>query len=190
MPASPKHMPSRMDPEEGQSLVGTSLGRSAIRPHARAEREEEEHQRRTWSPWGLRSMRPDWHGWHLPTFSSDRTPIFAARLGLGVREHEEDEVLDFEELPAIEENQPLILPADEEWLYEEDEGLSGAGSRHSVVDKERKDGVLTLWSLVGIMYFARSVTCTVVCSLELKYLQPVTKICARPALAVLRAQKA
>jgi hypothetical protein len=90
-----------------------------------------------------------------------------------VREHEEDEVLDFEELPAIEENQPLILPADEEWLYEEDEGLSGAGSRHSVVDKERKDGVLTLWSLVGIMYFARSVIkCTVVCSLELKYLQP------------------
>jgi len=36
---------------------------------------------------------------------------------------------EFEEMPAIEEHEQLLLPADEDWLYEENEGLSSTGIR-------------------------------------------------------------
>ena len=91
----------------------------------------------------MRASRSEWLGWQVP--------IFPAQPPRGEQDEEEEEGLpDFEELPAIEEHEPLLLPADEDWLLD-DEFLSGDGSL-----PERKEGVLTLWSLVGIMYFASS----------------------------------
>jgi len=89
------------------------------------------------SPSGLHAVRPEWTGWQLPSFAND--------------DEAETEV---EELPAIGENEPLLLPEDQddrEWLLPEEDALSSAASQ-----PEQKEGLLTFWSLVGIMYFASS----------------------------------
>mmetsp|Transcript_14269 Transcript_14269/g.20726 ORF Transcript_14269/g.20726 Transcript_14269/m.20726 type:complete len:656 (-) Transcript_14269:223-2190(-) len=98
---------------------------------------------------GVRSVRPEWQGWHLPSFTA---PSPSGGRMRDTIDDGEDDTPEFEEMPAIEEHEQLLLPADDDWLYEENEGLSSTvGSL-----PERKEGVLTLWTLVGIMYFASS----------------------------------
>lgn len=62
----------------------------------------ESPQRSPVSPSGVRAIRPEWQGWNFPSLG--------ASAG-------DDEIV-IEELPAIGEYEQLILPADEEWLYE------------------------------------------------------------------------
>ena len=90
-------------------------------------------------------MRPEWTGWQLPSWAN--------ALGTGDADEHEGET-EVEELPAIGENEPLLLPEDQdggEWLLPEEDALSSAASQ-----PEPKEGLLTFWSLVGIMYFASS----------------------------------
>ena len=93
----------------------------------------------------MQAVRPEWSGWQLPSWAN----------AIGSFEHDDNEgETEVEELPAIGENEPLLLPEDQdggEWLLPEEDALSSATSL-----PDQKGGLLTFWSLVGIMYFASS----------------------------------
>ena len=68
-------------------------------------------------------MRPEWTGWQLPSWAN--------ALGTGDADEHEGET-EVEELPAIGENEPLLLPEDQdggEWLLPEEDALSSAASQ-------------------------------------------------------------